>query len=166
MERYTYRPEEAYSRPNETKDQVEPLETEQGIGQVEKEAANKWVDNGIQNVPVEKVNTSDSRVKGPENFEKVSYEEMKRGTEIMTNFIRPNVEQGWTAENFRAYDQAKGLDYRGSTLRIYDAYYGRNPISVCKIGDSYTIANGGYHRMFVAKEMRVDTVPARVYELK
>ena len=166
MERYKYVPEESYNKPYETNDRVEPLETEQGVSQLETESPNKWVDNGIQNVPVDKVDISDSHVKGPEDFEKVSYEEMKRGTEVMTNFVKPNVESGWTASEFRAYDQAKNLDYQHGTLKIYDAFYGRNPISVCKVGDSYTIANGGYHHMYIAKDMELETVPARVYELQ
>lgn len=165
MERYNFLSENLHNKVEGDTERIEPLETEQGICHVENEPTRKWVDRGVENVAVEKINTSDSIVKTSKNFEKVSFEEMKRGTEVMNSFVRPNVERGWTAEEFRAYDQAYGLDYQHSTLKIYDAYYGGSSISLCKIGDNYTVADGGYHRLFVAKEIGLETVPARVYEL-
>lgn len=47
--------------------------------------------------------------------------------------------------------------------RIYDAFYGSVCIRLNKTDQGYTVING-YHRLFVAKELGLETVPAQVVE--
>lgn len=140
------------------------MEFEQSIGMKESAAdKGQWVDVGIQNVPVDKIDDSDTYVHGPEDFKKVSREDMVHGLETLQSEVRPAVENGADKEYFRSLDQARGFDYPSGTQRIYEAFYGQDAIRLDKIGDSYLVENG-YHRIYTAKELGLDTIPARVIE--
>lgn len=140
------------------------MEFEQSIGMKESEAnKDQWIDAGIQNVAVDKIDDSDTYVNGPEDFNKVSHEEMMRGLRTLHSEVRPAVENGADKEYFRNLDQERGHDYPNGTQRIYESFYGHDAIRLDKIGDRYIVENG-YHRIYVAKELGLDTVPARVIE--
>ena len=140
------------------------FELEQAAGQKETDASRGvWVDTGIHNIPINKIDLSDSYVNGPEDFQHVPYSEMVRGVRILENEVRPAVEQGADNEHFRELDQQRGVDYAHGTQRVYETFYGGEPIKLNKIGDRYVI-DGGYHRLYVAKELRLDSIPARVLE--
>jgi hypothetical protein len=140
------------------------MEFEQSIGMKESEAdKGQWIDAGIQNVPVDKIDDSDTYVYGPEDFKKVSREEMVHGLETLQSEVRPAVENGADKEYFRSLDQERGLDYPNGTQRIYESFYGQDAIRLDKIGDRYMVVNG-YHRIYAAKELELETLPARVVE--
>jgi hypothetical protein len=140
------------------------IEFEQSMGMKESEAdKGQWVDTGIQDVPVEKINASDTYVNGPEDFHKVSHEKMVSGFRTLESEVRPAVEGGADKEYFRNLDRQRGLDYPNGTQRIYESFYGQDAIRLDKVGDRYLVENG-YHRIFVAKELGLANIPARVIE--
>jgi len=146
-------------------ERLEPLETEQGTVPKETESHSEWVDRGIQNVPLDKIDFSDNYVKGPADFQHgSSFSEMAQGMKTLENDVRPAVERGGGVDYFRQLDQQRGLDYSHGSLRAYDTFYGKNAISLAKIGDRYQVANGGYHRLYVARELHMQSVPAHVIE--
>lgn len=150
---------------NEHLERPEPIEKEQGIAPKEAESHSEWVDRGIQDVPLETIDFSDNYVKGPGDFQHgSSYNEMARGMKALEEDVRPAVERGEGADYFRELDQQRGLDYAHGSLRAYDTFYGRNAISLTKIGDHYQVANGGYHRLYVARELQMQSIPAHVIE--
>jgi len=120
-----------------------------------------WEDLGIQDVPVNQVDLSDSPVNGDEDFRKVSREEMVEGFSKLESEIRPAVTNGAEGDYFTKLDQERGLDYEHGYKRVYDAFYGDTSIKLDKINDNYTVVNG-YHRLAVAKELGLATVTARV----
>jgi len=126
-------------------------------------SADKWIDAGIQNVPLTKIDLSDSNVKGPEDCKKTSYDEMIKEFDVLEKEVRPAVEKGATADYFRTRDRVCGLDHHNS-LRIYDAFYGHNSIRLNKIDENNYKVENGYHRLYVAQELSLPTVPARVIE--
>jgi len=123
----------------------------------------KWLDRGVQEVPVDQIDVSDSTVSGTEDFHKVSHDEMVRGFGKLVGTVRPAVTGGADGDYFSKLDDAGGLDYENGYRRVYDAFYGDSSIRLEKIGSRYNVING-YHRLAVARELGVRTVPARVIE--
>jgi hypothetical protein len=123
----------------------------------------EWVDRSIQDVPVDQVDLSDSPVKDTDDFHKVSREEMVEGFRKLEEEVRPAVAEGANGDHFSRLDQERGLDYEHGYRRVYDAFYGNSAIRLEKAGDDYNVING-YHRLAVARELGLSTVPARVIE--
>jgi hypothetical protein len=123
----------------------------------------EWVDTGIHDVPLSKIDQSDSPVKGIDDFKKVPYPEMVRGFHTLETEVRPALENGANTDDFRAMDKKGGLEYSKGVQRVYESFYGQDSIRLEKVGDSYKVING-YHRLYVANELKISTVPARVIE--
>jgi hypothetical protein len=140
---------------------LETIEAIQGEKDVPGEG--EWVDRGIQDVPVEEVDLSDSPVQDTDDFRKVSHAEMVEGFRKLQEEVRPAVAQGAEGDYFSRLDQERGLDYEHGYRRVYDAFYGDDAIRLDKVDDTYTVVNG-YHRLAVAQELGLRTVPARVIE--
>ena len=141
-----------------------PLESEQSTGAKETDQdKGTWVDTGIKDVPVDKIDASDTYVNGLEDFHKVSHEDMVNGLRTLQRDVHPAVESGADKEYFQNLDQKHGLDYPNGTQKIYESFYGQDAIRLDKIGDRYMVENG-YHRIYVAKELGFPTIPARVIE--
>jgi len=133
-------------------------------GEQDTKAESEWVDRGIQNVAVDKIDTSDmTHVNGPEDFKKVSHDEMAEGFQKLKTVVQPGIEKGAGGDDFYELDQQQGLDYANGYQRVYDAFYGGDAIKLEKDGEDYRVINGA-HRLFVAKELGIQTVPARVKE--
>ncbi len=133
-------------------------------GQKDTQPESEWVDRGITDVPVDKIDTSDmTHVNGLDDFKKVSYEEMAEGYRKLDTVVRPEVAKGAGGDDFRKLDQQEGLSYADGYQRVYDAFYGGEPIRLAKDGESYTVINGA-HRLYVAQREGVGSVPARVIE--
>jgi hypothetical protein len=122
-----------------------------------------WVDRGVIDVDVRKINLSDSSVHGPEDFKKVSHEDMVNGFNKLENEVRPAVRSGADKDYFFQSDQANQLEYKDGHQRIYESFYGQDSIRLNRVGDNYEVVNG-YHRLYVAKELNIQTIPARVVE--
>jgi hypothetical protein len=123
----------------------------------------EWVDRGIQDVPLDTIDISDSPVEGEEDFRKVSHDDMVEGFSKLEKVVRPAVEQGADGDTFYQMDQVQGLDYEHGYQRIYDSFYGTDAIRLNRDGERTTVVNG-YHRLQVARELGIKTVPARVIE--
>lgn len=124
----------------------------------------QWVDIGVKDVQVDKIDASDmTHVKSVDDFKKVSYDEMVNGFEKLNSTVRPSVENGADGDYFRQLDKQKKLDYADGYLKIYDAFYGDSAIRLEKNNDKYTVVNGA-HRLFVAHQLNITDVPARVIE--
>lgn len=123
----------------------------------------KWVDQGIQDTPVDQINVSDTYVKSEADFKKVSHAEMVEGFTKLEAVVRPQVEAGAGPDDFSKMDAEQGLDNEHGYRKIYDAFYGDDAIRLNKDGDTYSVVNG-YHRLCVAQELGIKSVPARVVE--
>ena len=121
-----------------------------------------WIDRGIQDVPVANLAQPDG-VSGPEDFDHhISYEDAMRATRRYQK-MQPLIAQGYTGDDFSAEDEAAGVPYEQGKRRVYDLYHGSQPIRVLKDGAQYE-AESGRHRVYAAKEVGLETVPARVFE--
>lgn len=127
-------------------------------------AAAGWQEKGICEVRVAdlpQVNDINAA-----EFRKVPMEEMQAGLrryQEMQGLLAAGHEN--TREHWAQMDREKGLSYPEGYQRIYESFYGMEPIRVTKDGNHYTIENGR-HRIWLAKQMGIATLPASVVERK
>jgi len=119
-----------------------------------------WQDIGIQEVPLSQIDLSDSPVHSQGDFHKVSYDDMAHGLRTLEG-MKPEIARGANADYFADQDRRAGLPYPYGRQRIYEAFYGQEAIRLNQQGNRYTVVNG-YHRLCVAKDLGLQTVPARV----
>lgn len=118
--------------------------------------------DGIQDVPLDQIDLSDSNIVDAGDFNKTSYAEMNEGVSKLDHVVRPAVQNGKGAEYFSQLDSEQGLDYMQGHRRVYDTFYVGQPIDLLKSGDTYQVGTGGYHRLKVAKDQGLTSVPAHV----
>lgn len=118
----------------------------------------------IQMISVADIDLSDSHVKGTSDFNKgISPDDVKEGFRKLQSVVAPAVVQGADADYFAQLDASQGLDNANGYLHIYQVFYGENScICLDKVGNKYTVVNG-YHRLFIAQQLGITTVPAWVY---
>lgn len=122
----------------------------------------RWEDKGIVDVRVADLPKPDG-VNGPEDFDHhISYPDAVRANERLQE-MKPQIDSGFKSDDFAELDKQNGLDYANGQQRIYDLYYGSDPITLDKDGQNYDIVSGR-HRVFVAQESGTDFIPARVKE--
>lgn len=122
-----------------------------------------WQEMGIKDVALSEINLSDSYVHSLEDFKKVSYEAMVNGIEKLQVTVRPAVAAGANGDTFSDLDAQQGQPYEQGYRRIYDAFYGDDAIRLEKVKGQYQVTNG-YHRLFVAQQLGLDSLPANVVE--
>lgn len=118
----------------------------------------------IEDVPVAAVDQSDSHVHGPGDFEKVSRDVMVSGFERLQNVVRPAVARGAGSDDFARMDAERGLAYPDGYQRVFDAFYGGDRIRLERHAGQYTVING-FHRLAVARDLGIDSVPAEVIDI-
>lgn len=99
-------------------------------------------------------------ITGPEDFKKVSVEEMEAGMHRLQEML-PSIEngEGATGDYWSQKDQAEALEYKDGYRRVYDAFFGDDRIRLSKTGDTYDVINGR-HRIWLAKRMGWSSIPA------
>jgi hypothetical protein len=121
-----------------------------------------WVDRGMQDTPVDDLPWPED-VNGPEDFNHhITYDDAISATRQLEE-IQPSVNRGYTSDDFARLDSEQGLDYSRGQQRIYDLYYGSDPIRLDRDGEDYDIVSGR-HRVYAAKVCGLTTVPAHVTE--
>ncbi len=120
------------------------------------------VDSHVQDVPLDLIDLDDSYVQSSADFHKVPYEEMRAGVQKLVEVVRPAMQAGADGDYFSQLDAQHDLDYTRGYRIIYDAFYGTtDPIRLEKTHDRYQVI-GGYHRLLVAKELGLHSIPAHV----
>lgn len=121
-----------------------------------------WEDRGIIDVPVADLPQPEG-VNGPQDFDHhITYPDAVAASRQLQE-MKPQIDGGYKSDDFAALDRKNGLDYAGGRQRVYDLFYGGDPVSVTKDGNKYDI-DSGRHRIYIAKEAGYDTIPARVRE--
>jgi hypothetical protein len=126
-------------------------------------ASSGWIERGIQSVPIGSIDLSDSSVRGAGDFKKYSHDVLLDGVRRLRDEVQPAVERGADGDYFSDLDSRNGTDYEHGLRRVYDSFYGMERIRLTKIGDKCTVENG-YHRLTVAKELGLHSIPASVVE--
>ena len=116
----------------------------------------------VQFVPLSEIDTSDRSI-GPEDFGKgYSPADLTWSYNALHEVVLPAVDRGEGLEYFEKRDTSEGLSGTRSYTDTYLGFLGPdNAIRLNRVGNSYQVTNG-YHRIWVARQMGIDTVPARV----
>lgn len=133
------------------------------VGAPGRDATSEWVDRGILDVPVADLPDPEG-IEGSADFQKLSAPEMKAGLDRLEE-MKPTIAsgKGASSDHWAEHDRQHGLDYAHGYQRVYEAFYGNDAIRVDKDGDRYDIVNGR-HRVWLAKRMDINDLPARVIE--
>lgn len=125
----------------------------------------RWMELGIQDVEIQKLPDIEE-ITGEKDFGKVSKDAMEAGIKRYSE-MKQIIDSG--EGNHREYwakiDKAKGLEYSNGYQRIYESFYGNDPIRIERDGDKHTVINGR-HRVWLAKQMGIKTLPASIVERK
>jgi hypothetical protein len=122
-----------------------------------------WIERGIQLVRLDLIDLSDSYVQELSDYKKVAYATMVEGIQKFAEVVLPAVRNGANAGYFDELDRQNGMAYEHGYRRVYDAFYGSDPIRLEKIGNSYKVV-GGYHRLAIARQLGLAEIPASVVE--
>jgi hypothetical protein len=114
--------------------------------------------------PLDRIDTGDSGVSGPESFRKTGYATMREGTQRLDEVVLPAVRGGAGGDHFAAMDAQRGLDYEHGYQRVYDAFFGTDSLRLDARADGTYGVTNGYHRIHVARELGLRTLPARISE--
>lgn len=137
---------------------------QEGIDSIRGESVSRqeWVDHGIIDVPVADLPMPED-VDSQDDFNHhISWDDAKSATERLPQ-IQQEVKNGKGRDDFHLEDQQQGLDYSQGNERIFDLYYGSDPVVLDKIGEKYDIVSGR-HRVYAAKALGLESIPARVKE--
>jgi hypothetical protein len=99
-----------------------------------------------------------------DDYKKVAKSEMQRGFATLHRDILPLIKQsGVDSDYFFQLDTQAGLDYERGLQRVYDAFFGGEPITLdSSLGDETFNITSGRHRIKVARELGWPAVPARL----
>lgn len=126
---------------------------------------NSPLPEGIVWVPLAALSASEmAELPRDDDYKKVSKVEMQRGFEVLQRDILPAIKQsGAGSDYFLGLDQAAGRDYEHGLQRVYDAFFGSEPITLDRAldGESYQITIGR-HRIKVAWEKGWPAIPAKL----
>lgn len=114
----------------------------------------------IRTVSIEQIDLSDSPVRSNADFHKVSHAEMVEGLRKLQQ-VQQWIEQGATDQMLRDIDAQQGLSGAQGYHNIYRVFYGDSAIKLDLVDGRYQVTNG-YHRLAVARELGMATIPARV----
>ena len=124
----------------------------------------RFSEKGIVPIDVADVPNEEIGPLSADDFHKYSYDEMLEGARRFDREVRPAVEAGSARDYFHQKDREAGSDYQHGLERLYDAYYGSEPIRVTRLKSGRMEVTNGRHRLFVAKQAGIRTVPASMAE--
>ncbi|MBF0232903.1 MAG: hypothetical protein HQK65_07675 [Desulfamplus sp.] len=123
----------------------------------------KWDDKGIIDVKLSDIPEVNDIV-DKKSFIKISMEDMQIGLNRLQEMQKVfNIGDGKNSDYWREKDQTLGLNYSNGYQRVYEAFFGMEPIRVEKNGSAYEIVNGR-HRIWLAKKMGLNSLPMSVVE--
>lgn len=118
---------------------------------------------GIRTVPMSDL-PEISDLHGPQDFSKVSLEEMRAGILRLQEML-PTIQsgEGASSDYWADYDRARGLSYAQGYQRIFDAFYGTGAIRVERSAGRVDVINGR-HRIWLARQMGIASLPVQLIE--
>lgn len=120
---------------------------------------------GFTWVPLSSIGAEEmANLPSDDDYPKVPKAEMQRGFEVLRRDVLPAIQMGVADRDyFTRLDQEAGREYECGALRVYEAFFGDEPITLDRKlnGVEYGITSGG-HRIKVAREQGWPAVPAKL----
>ncbi|HMJ72832.1 MAG TPA: hypothetical protein VK471_05630 [Solirubrobacterales bacterium] len=116
----------------------------------------------MEEVELDRVDLSQSAVEGPASYRKADYATVREGIQRLDEVVLPAVRRGEGVGYFRNLDAQKGLSYERGYQRVYEAFFGDDSLRLdLRPNGTFGVTNG-YHRIHLANELGLRTLPARV----
>jgi len=136
-----------------------------GVGAAAADAGiSRFCERGFVAINVAEIPDEEIGSLSADDFHKYPHEEMLMGARRFDLEVRPAAEAGSGRDYFQQKDRESGADYEHGLERLYDSYYGSEPIRVTKLKSGRLEVTNGRHRLFVAKEAGIRTVPVSLVE--
>lgn len=115
-------------------------------------------------VPLSLIDDDDSQVRGPADFGKgYTPADLEWAHEAFVRIIMPGVVSGQTYDDFQARDAREGRIGTRSYADTYSGFFDESEaIRLSAAGQRFSVDNG-YHRIWVARQMGIDMIPAKVW---
>lgn len=114
---------------------------------------------GMEEVDPQKVINDRS---APLRFEKASRDHVEWGLDRLKTVVEPALRMGKGPEYFASRDKAEGLSGEKSYSGVYNWFYNRDHgIQLTRSSGGYVVSDG-YHRLAVARQLGIDSLPAFV----
>lgn len=121
----------------------------------------------IQEVAVQDLPDA-AEVRGPQDFNHhITYADAKLHTQQLNEVVLPWVRAGAVGDDFKALDQQLGRTHpdglnSNGYHETYQLFYGNQPIIVGKGADGTLDVEGGRHRIYMAKELGLTSIPVHI----
>jgi len=126
-------------------------------------ASGKWVSRRVEDFDLASLPMPEDIV-GRRDFVKVTLKEMQEGLMKLEEIrLVLKTGNGMNSDHWAGVDKEKGFEYANGYQRVYDAFYGIEPIRIERTGNTYTLINGR-HRVWAAKQMGIKTLPVVLIE--
>jgi hypothetical protein len=119
----------------------------------------------VYDVRISQINSPE--INSPEDFRTGSYEGLRQDLERLQE-LKPHIEAGHGEQTADAWDQQRRLGHyaeqgyvRGYT-DAYETYYRADPVALSINEDGRYEILDGRHRVYLAREIGLETMPARV----
>ncbi len=149
----------SFQPPRPVSREIKQIASVQGVSP---ESGQDWKDLGIVDVPVADLPSPEGVSSAADFNHHIVYDQAVQATQALPR-LQAEVKAGKGRDDFWCEDQAAGLSREQGRERLYDLYYGDDPITVEKIGNQYNILSGR-HRIFAAQQAGLETIPAHVRE--
>lgn len=119
---------------------------------------------GLKEVNLSEIDFGDNPIIGEWGRGELTKPDYRWALETWRSVVSPGIENGMTRDDFEARDQARHVDANRRTTSSYDMILGSDPIRVDKLMDGSRSVTGGRHRIEVARELGIISLPMKVTE--
>ena len=120
-------------------------------------------DAHVKDVQLSAIDTSDREISAADYQKGYSPDDLKWAYHALHEVVMPGVAAGHGRDYFARRDAAEGRQGTRSYSDTFGGFFGDDAIRLERRGDKYVVTNG-YHRIWIAKQMGLQSVPARVVE--
>jgi hypothetical protein len=119
--------------------------------------------SSVKHVELSAIDTSDREISAADFQKGYSPDDLKWAYHALHEVVMPGVAAGRGRDYFTRRDAAEGRQGTRSYSDTFGGFFGDDAIRLERRGDKYVVTNG-YHRIWIAKQMGLQSVPARVVE--
>lgn len=119
---------------------------------------------GVQEIDLSLIDFSGNPIVGSFGRGGLTITDYRWAVETWDTVVRPGVAAGLTRDDFADRDTERGARPPRSVAEVYDMFLGGDAINVSRSPDGGWSLGGGRHRIEVARQLGLTTLPMRVLE--
>jgi hypothetical protein len=119
---------------------------------------------GMSEIDIETVNFTDNPIQGKFGKGGASRADYRWAVQTWCEYVGLGAARGMTRDDFVARDEAQGAGPLRRSTDVYDMFLGDDRIRVSKRADGSFDVVGGRHRLEIARDLGIGSLPAQVYQ--